>query len=57
MSALEDRTLDKLADMIYNTSWQDLLEVWHAIRPKMDSEGAEAVKASFEGAKNRFLAG
>ncbi len=57
MSALEDRTLDKLADMIYNTSLQDLLEVWRAIRPKMDSEGAEAVKAAFEGAKNRFLAG
>jgi hypothetical protein len=57
MSALDERPLDKLADMILNVQWQDLLEVWNAIRKKMDSEGPDAVKAAFEGANQRFIEG
>ncbi len=57
MSALEERSLDKLADMIFNVLWQDLLEVWKAIRIKMDQEGTEAVKASFYEAADRFTKG
>jgi hypothetical protein len=57
MSALEERSLDKLADMIYSVLWQDLLEVWKAVRTKMDQEGSEAVKASFSGAAERFMKG
>jgi len=57
MSALEERPLDKLADMIVNILWQDILEVWKAIRTKMDQEGAAAVKAAFEGAVDRFVKG
>ncbi|MFX1579947.1 MAG: hypothetical protein ACFFBJ_09900 [Promethearchaeota archaeon] len=57
MSALEERPLDKLADMIYNILWQDLLQVWKAVRTKMDAEGADAVKAAFEEAAERFVKG
>lgn len=57
MSALEERSLDKLADMIYNVLWQDLLELWKIVRKKMDSEGASAVRAAFDGARTRFLEG
>ncbi|MGY5875452.1 MAG: hypothetical protein RTU30_06885 [Candidatus Thorarchaeota archaeon] len=57
MSALEERPLDKLADMIYNVLWQDLMEIWKVIRSKMDSEGPAAVKTAFEGAIQRFLDG
>ncbi|MDF1539389.1 MAG: hypothetical protein P1Q69_10865 [Candidatus Thorarchaeota archaeon] len=57
MSALEERSLDQLADMIYNVLWQDILEVFRAVRPKIDSEGPEKVKAAFSAAKDRFLAG
>ncbi|MHA1768992.1 MAG: hypothetical protein ACTSV3_03975 [Candidatus Thorarchaeota archaeon] len=57
MSSLDDRTLDKLADMVINVLWQDLLEVWRAIRTKMDSEGPAAVKSAFEQAVDRFLKG
>lgn len=57
MSSLEERTLDKLADMVIQILWQDLLEVWRAIRTKMDSEGPEAVKTAFEGAVKRFVDG
>ena len=57
MSSLEERTMDKLADMVLQVLWQDLLEVWKAIRAKMDTEGAEAVKAAFEGAEKRFIDG
>ncbi len=57
MSALEERSLDKLADMIFNILWQDILQVWKSIRTKMDQEGAEAVKAAFDGAANRFING
>jgi hypothetical protein len=57
MSALEERTLDKLTDMIYNILWQDILQVWMAIRTKMDQDGKEAVKAAFEGAADRFIKG
>ena len=57
MSALEERPLDKLANMIMNILWQDILEVWKAIRNKMDQEGAAAVKAAFEGAADRFVKG
>lgn len=57
MNTLEDKSLDKLADMIYNVLWQDLLEVWKAIRIKMDHEGTEAVKAAFDEAADRFTKG
>jgi len=57
MSALEERPLDKLADMILNVQWQDLLEIWNAIRDKMESEGPDAVQAAFEGAVQRFVQG
>ncbi|MFW9770033.1 MAG: hypothetical protein ACFFEM_14525 [Candidatus Thorarchaeota archaeon] len=57
MSALEERPLDKLADMIMNILWQDILEVWKAIQTKMDHEGAAAVKSAFEGAVDRFVKG
>ena len=57
MSALEERPLDKLADMIYNILWQDILQLWKAVRTRMDQDGKEAVKASFEGAKDRFIKG
>ncbi|MFX0045016.1 MAG: hypothetical protein ACFE8Z_04150 [Candidatus Hermodarchaeota archaeon] len=57
MSALEERPLDKLADMILNVQWQDLLEVWKAIHNKLESEGPDAVKAAFEGAVQRFVQG
>jgi len=43
MSSLEERSLDKLADMVLQVLWQDLLEVWQAIRNKMDSEGPAEV--------------
>jgi hypothetical protein len=57
MSSLEDRPLDKLADMVLNVLWQDLLEVWSVIRKKMDTEGEDAVRTAFEGARVRFLQG
>ena len=57
MSSLEERTMDKLADMVIQILWQDLLEVWRAIRTKMDSEGPETVKTAFDGAVKRFVDG
>ncbi len=57
MSALEDRPLEELADLIYNVLWQDLLEVFRAVRRKLDSEGPEAIKTAFSQSKERFLAG
>lgn len=57
MSSLEDRSLDNLADVIYNVMWQDLLEIFRVIRKKMDSEGMDAVKTAFADAENRFLEG
>ena len=57
MAALEERSLDKLADMILNVQWQDLLEVWNEIRKNMESEGPDAVQAAFEGAVQRFVEG
>ncbi|MFW9968213.1 MAG: hypothetical protein ACFFEA_13745 [Candidatus Thorarchaeota archaeon] len=57
MSSLKDKSLDELADIILNVLWQDLLEVWTAIRNKMNIEGEEAVRIAFEGAINRFLNG
>ncbi len=57
MSTIEDRSLDKLADMIYNVLWQDLLEVWRVIRKKMDAEGVDSVRAALKGARKRFMDG
>jgi len=57
LSHLEEQSLDKLADIIYNILWQDLLEVWRAVHAKMDEEGVEAVRSAFEGAEERFLKG
>jgi hypothetical protein len=57
MSTLEERSLDKLADMVLNVLWRYPLELWQAIRSKMESEGEVAVKQAFEEAKNRFVSG
>jgi hypothetical protein len=57
MSTLEERPLDKLADMVINVLWQKPLEVWQAIRSKMESEGPEAVKLAFEESVKRFVSG
>ena len=57
MSSLEERTMDKLADMVVQVLWQDLLEVWKAIRAKMDTEGPESVKSAFDSAVKRFVDG
>ena len=57
MSALEERSLDNLADVIYNVMWQDLLEIFRVIRNKMAAEGQEAVKAAFIAGRQRFLEG
>ncbi|MHA2140927.1 MAG: hypothetical protein ACXADC_03775 [Candidatus Thorarchaeota archaeon] len=57
MSSLEDRPLDKLADVIFNVMWQDLLEVWSVIRKKLDTEGEEAVRTAFDSSRTRFLQG
>jgi hypothetical protein len=57
MSSLDERPLDKLADMILQVLWKDSLEVWQAIRNKMDSEGSDAVKVAFESAVDRFMKG
>lgn len=57
MSSLEERPLDKLADMVIQVLWQDILEVWKAIRVKMDTDGVEAVRSAFENAVSRFMSG
>ncbi len=57
MSSLEERSLDRLADMVIQVLWQDLLEVWKAIRIKMDLEGKEAVRSAFDDATTRFMNG
>lgn len=57
MSALEERSLDKLADMVLNVLWRDPLELWQAIRNKMETEGADAVKKAFEESTKRFVSG
>jgi hypothetical protein len=57
MSLLEDRSVDKLADMVLNVLWQDLLEVFSVLKKKLDNEGPDVIKTAFEGAKTRFLEG
>lgn len=57
MSSLEERPLDKLADMVIQVLWQDLLEVWKVIRVKMDAEGPDAIKTAFDEATTRFMNG
>ncbi|TFG14011.1 hypothetical protein EU537_04745 [Candidatus Thorarchaeota archaeon] len=57
MSRLEEQSLDKLADIIYNILWQDLLEVWRIVHAKMEEEGTEAVRSAFSDAQERFLKG
>ncbi len=57
MSSLEERSLDNLADVVYNVMWQDLLEIFRVIYKKMESEGKEAVKLAFESARTRFIEG
>jgi len=57
MSSLEERPLDKLTDMVIQVLWQDLLEVWKAIRVKLDSDGPDALKIAFNSAITRFLNG
>ncbi len=57
MSSLDEKSLDDLADVIFNVMWQDLVEVFRTIRKKMDDLGTEAVKAAFTSSKKRFLEG
>ncbi|MHA2134421.1 MAG: hypothetical protein ACXAEN_06070 [Candidatus Thorarchaeota archaeon] len=57
MSSLDDRPADKLAKMVFNVLWQDSLELWSAIRKKLDSEGPEAIGNAFDGARARFKDG
>lgn len=57
MANLSERSLDKLADTILEIRWQNLLEIWAAIRDKMHDEGAEAVQSAFAGARQRILDG
>ncbi len=57
MSALEEKSLDQLADTILNVRWQDLLEVWSIVRKKMETEGQDAVQEAFQEARQRFLEG
>ncbi len=57
MSALEGRPLDKLVDMILNVLWRDPLEVWVAIRRRLDTDGAKGMKAAFDSGSIRFLNG
>lgn len=55
MSGLEDRPLDKLFDIVLQVLWQDLLAVWRIIRKKMDTEGPEALREAYKGARQRLL--
>ncbi|MHA1779518.1 MAG: hypothetical protein ACTSYL_01470 [Candidatus Thorarchaeota archaeon] len=55
MSALEERPLDKLFDIVLQVLWQDLLAVWRIIHAKMASEGAEVIRTAYEGARQRLL--
>ncbi|UCE09785.1 MAG: hypothetical protein JSW61_12550 [Candidatus Thorarchaeota archaeon] len=57
MSSLEERPADKLADMVFNVLWQDNLELWSALRKKLDLEGAEVLGSAFDGARTRFRDG
>jgi hypothetical protein len=57
MSTLEERSLDKLADMVFNVLWQEPLELYTVIRKKMEIEGTEAVRSAFESARTRFFEG
>jgi hypothetical protein len=57
MSSLDERPLEKLADIIYNVAVQDLLEVWRVIRKRMDNEGPNAVRDAFKAAQQRFIDG
>ncbi len=57
MASLEERSLSQLADIIFNVRWQSLLEVFRAIRIKMEDEGPSAVRDAFSEARTRFLEG
>jgi hypothetical protein len=57
VSALGEKSLDKLADMVLNVLWQDQLELWAAVEAKMGSVGPGAVKKAFDDAVSRFLMG
>ncbi|MFW9955149.1 MAG: hypothetical protein ACFFD3_11395 [Candidatus Thorarchaeota archaeon] len=57
MSTLDERSLDNLADIIYNVMAQDLLTVFRGVRDRMASEGTAAIKNAFDAARERFLTG
>lgn len=57
MTSLEERSLSQLADIIFNVRWQSLLEVFRAVRIKMEEEGPSAVRDAFSEARTRFLEG
>jgi len=55
VSALEERPLGKLFDVVLQVLWQDLLQVWRVIRSRLDTEGPDSVRAAFDEAKTRLL--
>ncbi|MFO7835904.1 MAG: hypothetical protein R6V83_04550 [Candidatus Thorarchaeota archaeon] len=57
MANLSEKSLDELADLILQIRWQNLLEVWSAIREKMENKGIEAVQSAFSNARQRILNG
>ncbi|MFW9800569.1 MAG: hypothetical protein ACFFD9_09040 [Candidatus Thorarchaeota archaeon] len=57
MSALQERSIEQLADLILYVRWQNLIEVWEVIRKKMDSDDPDALRNGFQSARQRFLEG
>lgn len=57
MSSLEERSLEKLADMVIQVLWQDQIGLWKIIHSKMNLEGRDAVKTAFQDAIDRFVKG
>ncbi|MHA1735020.1 MAG: hypothetical protein ACTSUH_11890 [Candidatus Thorarchaeota archaeon] len=55
VSALEEKPLGKLFDVVLQVLWQDLLQVWRVIRSRLDTEGPSSVRAAFDEAKTRLL--
>ncbi len=55
VSALEEKPLGKLFDVVLQVLWQDLLQVWRVIRSRLDTEGPDSVRAAFDEAKTRLL--
>ncbi len=54
MSALEERGLDDLMDIILNVRWQNPMEVWRVVWDRTDEVGADELRATFEDAIERL---